>query len=93
MTEALVRYRELENELVFVRWVNRGMESEAEDHLLDKMEQAWWELDAEERRLLQSEPPRSPIREGSVARPPRRLVDSDKELDPAAPPRRTEEAA
>ena len=93
MTEALARYRELEEELVLVRWVNRGMESEAEDRLLDTMEDVWWQLGAQERHQLQSEPSRSLIWDTTAARPPRRMVDSDKERDPEAPTRRTEEAA
>lgn len=93
MTEALKRYRQLEDDLVFVRWVNRGLESEEEDKLLDEMEQAWWELDDQERALIEAAPPRSLIRESSVGGYHRRLVDSDVIVNPATPPRMTEEAA
>ena len=93
MTESLKRYRRLEDDLVFVRWVNRGFESEEEDVLLDEMEQTWWELNDQERELIEAAPPRSLIRESSVGGYHRRLVDSDVDANTAAPPRTTEEAA
>ena len=93
MTTALDRYRRLEDDLVFVRWVNRGLESQQEDDLLDEMEQVWWEMGEDERALVEAAPPRSLVRGPSAGGHHRRLVDSDIEADPAAPPRTKEEAA
>lgn len=93
MTEALDRYRRLEDDLVFVRWVNQGLESDKEDAILDEMDEVWWDLDDQERALIEATPPRSLIRGPSAGGYHRRLVDSDLETNPAAPPRKTEEAA
>ncbi len=93
MSAAFARYRRLDDELAFIRWIHRGLESEEEDRILDDMEQVWWELEEQERELLQSETPRSLILSRTDTNPTRKLVDSDKECDPSAPTRRIEEAA
>ncbi len=93
MSEALARYRELEDALIFARWLHRGMESHEEDCLLEEMDRVWWELDDAERCRLDAEPPRSLIRPGSKPHPHRVLADADKEAEPNAPPRRIVEAA
>lgn len=92
MSTALERYRRLEDDLVFLRWVNRGLESPAEDDLLDEMEEVWWQLDDQERAAVEASPPRSLIRGPALGGRHRRLVDSDVDANPTAPPRWTEEA-
>jgi hypothetical protein len=92
MSNALSQYRELEDQLVYVRWLNRGAESDEEDRLLDEMEEVWWQLEEHERETLQAEAPRSLIRDAAM-HSTRRIVDSDKDANPDAPPRRLEEAA
>jgi hypothetical protein len=68
MSEALNRYRNLERRLVYTRWINLGYESPEEDGLLEAMDDVWWELAAEEREMIDREPPKSLIR----TKPPER---------------------
>jgi hypothetical protein len=58
-SEALTRYRELEAALVRERWQTSGRSSPAIEELLGAMEEAWWNLDEDEQRRLDEEPPRS----------------------------------
>jgi hypothetical protein len=57
MTEALLRYRELERRLWLARLRHAGEDSAEEEALLDDMEDAWAKLANEERLLLNSEGP------------------------------------
>ena len=61
-SEALKLHRSLEEELVYIRWLSRGLESEAEDPILDDMEEVWYELSEEEQDELNSEGTKSLIR-------------------------------
>ncbi|MGM0579015.1 MAG: hypothetical protein ACQEXJ_25065 [Myxococcota bacterium] len=92
MSRSLDRYRELEDELVYIRWLHQGLESDEEDELLDEMDAVWRDLTAQERALVDAEPPRSLVRSPG-APGTARLVDTDKLADPAAPPRRRAKAA
>lgn len=58
-SEALGRYRELEAALVRERWLTSGQSSSAIDQLLRSMEEVWWDLEEDEQRRLDEEPPRS----------------------------------
>ncbi len=93
MTTALEHYRKLEVDLRYLRWVHAGRESKSEDVLLEKMDDAWWELNGEERAIAESEKPRSLIRDGSGVAPRRQLVDTDPKVTPSVAPRITVEAA
>jgi hypothetical protein len=93
MSDALSRYRTLEDTLVFVRWTHRGLESEEEDALLDAMDVVWAELEEDEREWLQAEPPRSLIRTARGPRSLREFVDVDHDIDPRSTPRKRGEAA
>ena len=81
MSEALKRYRDLERRLVYTRWINLGYESPEEDALLEEMDGVWWELTAEEREMIDREPPRSLIR----TEPPERC-NGQAEVDVLASP-------
>ena len=61
-SEALRLHRSLEEELVYIRWLSRGLESKAEDPILDGMEEVWYELSKEEQDELNSEGTKSLIR-------------------------------
>jgi len=86
MSESLQRYRELERKLIRVRWLNRGLESEEEDRLLDEMDVVWWQLAEAEREMLQQEKPKSLIREAAGAGGPREPQDVDVRHAPVSPP-------
>jgi len=90
MSEALAKYRCLENELVRIRWVHRGAESPEEDDLLEKMDTEWSRLSAEDQAVASAEPVRSLVRESPL--PIRTMVDEDVWVYRELPPRRKEAA-
>ncbi|WP_437317596.1 hypothetical protein [Sorangium sp. So ce385] len=90
MSEALERYRLLENELVRIRWIHRGLESPEEDDILEKMDAAWSRLSAEEQVAVGAEPVRSILRESPLLT--RTVVDEDVWVYRELPPRRKEVA-
>jgi hypothetical protein len=90
MSEALAKYRRLENELVRIRWIHRGLESPEEDDILEKMDVAWSRLSAEEHAAVSAEPVRSLLRERPL--PTRTVVDEDVWAYRELPPRRKEVA-
>ena len=61
MSEALDDYLSLLNNLIRVRWLYSGMESNDEDRLLDEMDTVWLNLTDEERVKVQALPSRSVI--------------------------------
>ena len=63
MSDALQRYRSLEADLIYIRWQSAGLESEAEDPILDAMEDIWYELSEEEQQVLYREGTKSLIRD------------------------------
>ena len=63
MSDALQRYRSLEEDLIYIRWQSAGLESEAEDPILDAMEDIWYELSEEEQQVLYREGTKSLIRD------------------------------
>ena len=63
MSDALQRYRSLEADLIYIRWQYAGLESEAEDPILDAMEEIWYELSEEEQQVLYREGTKSLIRD------------------------------
>jgi hypothetical protein len=90
MSEALAKYRGLEEELVRVRWIHRGLESAEEDDILEKMDGVWSQLTAGERAAVSAEPGRSLLREGRPTT--RSIVDEDVWVYQELPPRRKEVA-
>lgn len=86
-------YRRQERRLIHVRWRHRGLESEEEELILEAMTDAWVGLTDEERRELDSEPPRSLIRTSSDARRRRLEFDVDVFDFDRAPVRTLGEAA
>jgi hypothetical protein len=90
MSEALARYRQLENELVRIRWIHRGLESPEEDDILDKMDAAWSRLSSAEQAKVSAEPVRSLLRKGHLIE--RTMVDEDVWNYRELPPRRKEVA-
>ena len=90
MTEALAKYRRLDQELVRVRWIHRGLESPEEDEILEKMDDAWSRLAADEQAQVNAEPVRSLLREGRPTT--RSMVDEDVWIYRELPPRRKEVA-
>ncbi len=90
MSEALAKYRSLEDELVRIRWIHRGAESPEEDELLEKMDAVWSRLSAEDQAAVSAEPIRSLVRESPL--PIRTVVDEDVWVDRELPPRRKEAA-
>jgi hypothetical protein len=77
MSEALLRYQELEDELVAVRWRYAGNESDEEDRLLDEMDGVWWQLSEPERDGLRGRPPRSLLRPRAPQPGMRALIEAD----------------
>ena len=63
MSDAFQRYRSLETDLIYIRWQYAGLESEAEDPILDAMEEIWYELSEEEQQVLYHEGTKSLIRD------------------------------
>ena len=63
MSDALQRYRALEEDLIYIRWQYAGLESEEEEPILDAMEEIWYELSEEEQNELNSEGTKSLIRD------------------------------
>lgn len=61
MSDGIRRHRELERRLKHVRRANRGLESSEEEGILDEMEQLWWQLSEEERKILDNDDPESLI--------------------------------
>ena len=90
MSEALTKYRRLEEEFVRTRWIHRGIESPEEDVILEKMDSAWSRLTAEEQVVVNAEPVRSLLREGRPTT--RSMVAEDVWLYRELPPRRKEVA-
>lgn len=62
MSESLDKYRYLLRELIFIRWIHCGFESEEEDQTLEKMDEVWWKLTEEERETMQALPTQSLLR-------------------------------
>ncbi|MFT5431745.1 MAG: hypothetical protein ACI9OJ_002443 [Myxococcota bacterium] len=87
------RYSALEDDLVYVRWVHQGLESAAEDELLEEMDEVWAELSASERESIEAMLPRSIIRGNSLSAEHRRMVDIDIAEDAKVPSRTLQEAA
>jgi hypothetical protein len=90
MSEALAGYRRLEEELVRLRWIHRGLESPEEDDILEKMDGVWSRLSAEEQAQVNAEPVRSLLREGHPTT--RTMVDEDVWIYQELPPRKKEVA-
>jgi len=67
MSEALTQYRALERRLIHTRWINGGYGSDAEDGLLELMDEVWWRLSDDERHALNHECPRSLVRSAPQA--------------------------
>ena len=67
MSEAFERYRDLERDLIYVRWQHAGFETEEEENILDAMEKVWYELSEKEQQLLYGEGTRSLIRDASMS--------------------------
>ncbi|WP_437714494.1 hypothetical protein WMF45_50015 [Sorangium sp. So ce448] len=90
MSDALAKYRELEARLVHIRWIHRGLESQEEDEILDKMDGAWSRLSAQEQSEVNAAPPRSLLqRERAITRT---TMDTDVWLYRELPPRSMEAA-
>ncbi|HSN98910.1 MAG TPA: hypothetical protein VLS89_11515 [Candidatus Nanopelagicales bacterium] len=90
MSEALAKYRQLEEKLVRIRWIHRGIESPEEDDILEQMDSAWSRLTADEQAQVNAEPVRSLIREGRPTT--RSMVDEDVWSYLELPPRSKEVA-
>ena len=75
MPDALARYSRLQEELVWIRTIHLGHESQEEDVILDRMDEVWQNLTVEERRGFSATPSRSLTR----AEPPSisDLIDID----------------
>lgn len=90
MSDALAKYRELEARLVHIRWIHRGLESQEEDEILDKMDGAWSRLSVQEQSEVNAAPPRSLLqREHAITRT---RMDTDVWLYRELPPRSMEAA-
>lgn len=90
MSEALDRYRALENELVRIRWIQRGAESPEEDEILENMDVVWSRLSKEDQVVVSAEPARSLVRKSPLLT--RTVVDEDVWVYRELPPRRKEAA-
>ena len=62
MSDGIGRHRELERRLKHMRRANGGLESSEEEGILDEMEELWWQLSEEERKVLDKDDPESLIR-------------------------------
>ncbi|KYF83581.1 hypothetical protein BE11_44945 [Sorangium cellulosum] len=90
MSDALARYQELEEELVRIRWIHQGLESQEEDEILDKMDGAWSRLSPAEQSEVNAAPARSLLRrEHAITRT---RMDTDVWLHRELPPRSMEAA-
>jgi len=90
MSDALAQYRGLEAELVHIRWIHQGLESQKEDEILDKMDGAWSQMSAEEQSEVNAAPPRSLLRSGHAIT--RTMMDMDVWCYRELPPRSMEAA-
>jgi len=61
MSEAMKKYRRLEERLIWMRWINRGHEAPEEEDLLEEMTEAWMGLSDQEQELIRQEGPKSLI--------------------------------
>ena len=66
MSEAIQLHRSLEEDLVYTRWLSRGLESAKEEPILDAMEEVWYELIEEEQDELNSEGTKVLIRDNDA---------------------------
>ena len=80
MSDALQRYRALEEDLIYIRWQYAGLESEEEEPILDAMEEIWYELSEEEQNELNSEGTKSLIRDDAKSSVSERTLDRWKHL-------------
>lgn len=77
MSDALQQHRDLERELIYIRWKYAGLESEEEDSILDAMEDIWYELSEEEQNELNSEGTKSLMRDNDAKSLARDWMDKD----------------
>ena len=85
----LQAFKELEDQVVYVRWLHEGLESAEEDALLDRLDAAYRELSLGDRARADLSPPKSKM----APRTGRILVDSDVLSRPNQSPRVLVDAA
>lgn len=93
MNDAFSRYRELEEQLVRIRWMYQGMESDEEDAILEEMDEVWWRLTEEERQRLNEQKPESLILSKAPISRHRQFNDVDIWSSPGVPVRILREVA
>lgn len=60
MPSNIEQYRQMENELQYIRLINGQEESDEEDSLLDSMDLVWRNMNKSERQAVNQDPP-SPL--------------------------------
>ena len=70
MTKAMKHYRDIEAQLIHLRWLHRGHEADEEEDIVEALAEAWWDLSDAEQRCIRSEGAKSLIAraESSIAR-------------------------
>ena len=58
-------YKNLETQLIHMRWVHQGRECEEEEALLETMSEAWLDMSAEDQRRIRAEGPKTLLDEQS----------------------------
>lgn len=67
-------YKQLEERLIWLRWVNQGHEAPGEEDLLEEMAETWMLLDEEEQEIIKREGPKSLIAPVEAGQPHRRMI-------------------
>ena len=75
-------YRQLEERLIWLRWVNRGHEAPGEEDLLEEMAEVWMLLEEEEQELIRREGPKSLIASANESRSHHHLQEPISTLGP-----------
>lgn len=94
MSDALKRYRDIERDLIHVRWMHCGFDSPQEDLVIEALADAWTALTDEEREIIEAEPRKSLIR-SALPKGMLTIHDFDvlSEGEQSRPPRRRVEVA
>lgn len=66
MSDPMQRYRELEAQLIHMRWVHRGRECEREEALVEAMASLWYDLAPEEQAKIRAEGPKTMLSAGTT---------------------------
>ncbi len=90
---AMKRYRDIEAQLIHLRWLHRGHEADEEEDIVEALAEAWWDLSDTEQRRIRSEGSKSLIARDESCTTISTLVDVDPVTGSAGTVRRYQEVA